>query len=63
MAVFWASVIRGISKPLLVDEISNFAEASGEAVPIPVCEKAVRDAQKYRTRIIPRFLTRVFFQN
>jgi hypothetical protein len=42
-------VIRGGKNPLFVELISNFAEASGEVVPMPVWENAPKEINKKKT--------------
>jgi hypothetical protein len=43
------NVTRGGKKPLLVDETSNFAEACGVVVPMPVWANTLTEIKKKNT--------------
>jgi hypothetical protein len=63
IALFCELDILGGKKPLLVENTSNFAEASGVVVPIPVCALTDIVKQKIDSKILTGFIFVVdFFQ-
>ena len=56
LSVPLVNVTRGGKKPLLVALTSNFAEASGVVVPIPVCASPIKERHNKKNKILNCFM-------
>lgn len=60
LSVVLVNVMRGGKKPLFVELTSNFAEASGVVVPIPVCAFNKLNIKVAKNSIISFFILYFF---